>query len=142
MKHMSKAIALILALVLLAALFAGCGKEQADPSAAADPAPPAADTAGDDVANAIQEEGNSLSIWLYESFSDAANEATMARIEQFEEDYNVEIEYEWVTDQNYTTKYNAGVEAGVLPDVTYMRSDILLSTYPNIKLADLSGLIN
>lgn len=141
---MKKLIALLLALVMVFSLMACAAKDEAPASdkqeeTAADA--PAAEAPSEDVANAIAEEGNSLNIWLYESFSEAANSATLARIEEFEDVYGVTVEYEWVTDQSYMTKYNAGVEANVLPDVSYMRSDILLSTYPNIKAADVTDLL-
>lgn len=93
------------------------------------------------VEDAISAEGGELVVWLYESFSAAANDATLERIEAFEEAYDVSVEYEWITEQSYLQKYNAAVEAGVVPDVTYMRSDFVLQSYPNIYLKDISGLV-
>lgn len=139
---MKKLITLLLALVIILSM-AACANEKETPASTEgkDKNTPAAAAPSEEVATAIEEEGNRLTIWLYESFSEAANDATLARVEEFEEVYGVTVEYEWVTDQNYMTKYNAGVEANVLPDVTYMRSDILLASYPNIKTADVTELI-
>ena len=89
---------------------------------------------------AIQDEGNELVVWLYESFSSEANDITLQRIEAFEEEYGVTIDYEWITEQSYLQKYNAAVEANVVPDVTYMRSDFVQQSYPNIYLKKLDAL--
>ena len=89
---MKKLIALLLALVIILSM-AACANEKETPASTEgkDKNTPAATAPSEEVATAIDEEGNSLTIWLYESFSEAANDATLARVEEFEEVYKEEL---------------------------------------------------
>lgn len=141
---MKRIVATLLSLLMVLSLAACAAKDKEPTAEKPASATQSAEAAGSEVIDAEIDEklSDTMTMWLYESFSEAANAATLARVEEFEKTYGVTIEYEWVTDQNYMTKYNAAVEAGVLPDVSYMRSDILLSTYPNVKAADVTDLIS
>lgn len=93
----------------------------------------------------LSSEDGKLIVWMYESFNNEANALSEQRVKAFEEAYNVTVEFEWITEQSYLQKYNAAVEAGETPDVSYVRSDFVLQSYPNIyikKLDDLAEKIN
>ncbi len=86
--------------------------------------------------------GKELTVWVERYFSDAANEATQERIEQYAEENGVKVNFEFISAVDYVTKLNASIEAGVVPDVTVGAPHKILSYYPNNPYLDITDIIS
>ncbi len=128
---MTKLLSVLLALLMVAAMVAGCAKspsETASPQATAAPAADAA-TPADDGTLTVGAEPKTLKVmtWVY---TDAAVEALNQTIALYNEKYpNVTVEP--IVVQDYLTEYKLAFDANEGPDVVYVddTTQVLLERY-------------
>lgn len=88
-------------------------------------------------------EEKEVTIWIEKVFSDEANAMMEDRVQQFQEETGVVVNYEMVSATDFVTMLNAAIEAGTnVPDVVSMDTTKVLNYYPNIPAMDVSELVN
>lgn len=84
-----------------------------------------------------------ITVWIEKVFSDDANAMMEERINAYQEETGVTVNYEMVSAADFITMLNATIEAGSnVPDVVSMDTTKILNYYPNIPALDVSGLVD
>lgn len=88
-------------------------------------------------------EDKEITVWIEKVFSDDANAMMEARLQQYQEETGITVNYEMVSATDFVTMLNATIEAGSnVPDVVSMDTTKILNYYPNIPAMDVSELVN
>lgn len=125
-----KLLALGLAAMMTVSL-AACGGGSSDSSSS--------DGASSD--SASSEGGGELNVWLEKIFTDDANNAMEERINSFAEEQGVTVNVEFISATDFTTKLNAAVEAGNVPDVVTSAVTKIVNYYPSNPFLDVTDLV-
>jgi multiple sugar transport system substrate-binding protein len=96
-----------------------------------------ANGSGEDV-----ESKKEVTVWLKKTFNPEANELIQARVLEYGELNNLDIEIEVIPTNVMVQKFNTAVEAGTLPDVTFLTAAMISSFSEKGLLMDLNGLID
>ena len=122
-----KLVALGLAAVMTLSL-AACGGGSSDSSSSSSD-------------SASSEGGGELNVWLEKIFTDDANNAMEERINSFAEEQGVTVNVEFISATDFTTKLNAAVEAGNVPDVVTSAVTKIVNYYPSNPFLDVTDLV-
>lgn len=84
-----------------------------------------------------------ITVWIEKVFSDDANAMMEQRIQNYQNETGITVNYEMVSATDFVTMLNAAIEAGTnVPDVVSMDTTKVLNYYPNIPAMDVSELVN
>ena len=98
---------------------------------------------GGESAAAGGESGKQLTVWVEKVFSEDANNAMQARIDQFAQETGIKVNTEFIGATDFMTKLNAAIEAGSnVPDITTSAVTKVVNYYPNIPYKDVSDLVD
>lgn len=85
----------------------------------------------------LADEKKTIKVWGGALVNQATNDAFEARIKSFAEAHNCNVDFEWIEEVYYRTKFAAALEAGDLADVAYCTENVAFQYYPNIPFMDL-----
>ena len=87
--------------------------------------------------------GKELTVWVEKVFSEDANNAMQARIDQFAQETGIKVNTEFIGATDFMTKLNAAIEAGSnVPDITTSAVTKVVNYYPNIPYKDVSSIVD
>lgn len=83
-----------------------------------------------------------VTIWVERVFSDEANDAIEARLKEFADEHNINVDYEFIPATDFMTKLNAAIESKTnIPDIISSSPTKVLNFYPNIPQADMTSIV-
>jgi len=147
MKNGMRLIGIVMALVLLVGLFAGCtdtsgsgdnsGANSGNNDNAGSNAGSSNDNANGNASSNNSGEKKTLKVWGGQLVSQSVNDALEARIMAFEQAENCIVDFEWLEEVNYHIKLSAALESGDLADVVYCAEQHAFKYYPDVPFMDL-----
>src|SRR5437867_2578629 len=123
-----------LTFVLLIGLLVAIGLAACAPAATQ---APAATTAPGAVNQPLPKAVGKVTYWGGLIFSDGANNAQVARIQQWGKDRGVEVDVVMINQNETTQRVSAAIEAGTMPDALDMGRDLMLLLSKTNKLEPL-----
>lgn len=122
-------MSLCVCIMLAAALFTGCGNQK-DGQPKKD-----GQTADSD------KSGGALKVWILKTWSDTANQQLKERMAAYGEENNIKVEPEIINSSDISQKFNAAIESGQMPDVTFCMPFYLKTLESKGLLLDLTDTV-
>ena len=135
MKRMKKAIALMLVALMLGVLATACGSADTDIKGDSNT------TDGTQNAGDKQAAKAKLTVWILKTWSEKANEQLSNRVMEFGKQFNVDAKPEIINSSDISQKFNAAIESGVMPDVTFCMPFYLRTLSSKNLLLDISDAV-
>lgn len=136
-----KAIPLVLILGILAALFAACSGNNANPS----PSTPVTSSAAPESTAPGKEEvdlGDSVTIWMKKMQVDSMNTKFEEKCNDLAKEYGTDVVCEIIAYEDFPQKWAAGIESGQVPDLSFMTYAEVGLYYADNLLLDVTDTVN
>ena len=130
MRKPTKWVALLLAFMMMSALFVGCAKSDVSESASTSSGASSQVSSGEASTSTETEpeKPEKLTIWIQKTFSDDFNNAYAALFEEFGEQNGIEVDAQVIDAAALRdTKLPAALESGDMPNISYMEPASLVA---------------